>query len=354
MDKLFSNKITFFSFFYSLLIICYHANANVNFENIVKNDSYADKAALVIDTFFTESGGTFFFIILSAFLLYYNLTRKNVKDKLIRRVKTLLVPWLIWNLIGTISSYRSWNKGIIYILSYYLTSRYWEALWFVQMLMLMLLFIPVITWIFKIKHVRELVLVLLFLLSYYNWPFVQEMNVFPSVRFKNEVLRMLAHLPMYCFGAYMGLNWSDSILRESYNSNKKVKIGGALLLILSISLSGTFPGYVLKTLQSVFLWVLFDKNFFRFKIQWWMQISFYTYAIHSFILHWEGKLIKLSGIFAEEFQYSTVSIRFALLWRLSLSGMTFVLVALSAYILIRFAPRVYELLSGGRVPKEDM
>ena len=55
MDKLFSNKITFFSFFYSLLIICYHANANVNFENIVKNDSYADKAALVIDTFFTES-----------------------------------------------------------------------------------------------------------------------------------------------------------------------------------------------------------------------------------------------------------------------------------------------------------
>ena len=37
MDKLFSNKITFFSFFYSLLIICYHANANVNFENIVKN-----------------------------------------------------------------------------------------------------------------------------------------------------------------------------------------------------------------------------------------------------------------------------------------------------------------------------
>ena len=97
-----------------------------------------------------------------------------------------------------------------------------------------------------------------------------------------------------------------------------------------------------------------DKNFFRFKIQWWMQISFYTYAIHSFILHWEGKLIKLSGIFAEEFQYSTVSIRFALLWRLSLSGMTFVLVALSAYILIRFAPRVYELLSGGRVPKEDM
>lgn len=353
MDKLFSRKVTFFSFIYSILIICFHADARVPFKNVIVNERFFDRILFLIDVALTESGGVYFFIILSAFLLYYNLTETNIKDKLLRRVKTLLIPWVIWNTIGTISYYKDWNKGIGHIVTCYLTSRYCEVLWFVQMLIIMLLFLPVIRRIFKIKYLGEVFLVILFLLDYLNWPLLQGLNIFPSDKFKREVFRMLTNVPMYCFGAYMGLNWSEIVLKESYNKIKGIKLVAIILLIVSIAYSNTFIGFVLRMLQSVLIWILVDKKIFNFHLQWWMQISFYTYAIHTFISHWEKRILKLSGLFTKEFESSTVSIGFALAWRLSLSAITFTLVVFSAYILIKYMPKFYETLSGGRVPKKD-
>ncbi|NBJ96865.1 hypothetical protein D5282_05915 [bacterium 1xD8-48] len=355
MDNQFSKKIVFFSFYQSILMICYHANADVHFKNIIKGNEILDKISGIIDRSLSDSKGTFFFVMLSGFLLYYNLTDENMRDKLLRRIKTLIIPWIMWNIIGTISYYHDWNKGITHILICFVTSRYCEALWFVQMLVIMLLFMPVIRKVFSIKYVREVILICLFLIDYLGWPFLQGINIFPSSRFEFEVMRMLTHVPVYCFGAYVGLNWSNAVLKESYNKYKGwVKILAAVLLILPIFVQNTFVQYFWRRYQSVFIWLLLDKNIFTFKYPWWMQISFYTYAIHNFILYWEGKILKLSGLFAEKFDSSTVSINFALIWRMSLSTGAFIATVISAFILMKFTPKFYELLSGGRVPKRNL
>lgn len=192
-------------------------------------------------------------------------------------------------------------------------------------------------------------------MGYFGFPFVQEMNIFPSERFELEIIRALRHVPIYCLGVYLGLNFSQTIISEGYNQKyrKVALLGAAAILLLPYIVHLAPVSYVLGMLKSVALWITLDKKYFTVEPKWWMQISFYTYAIHNFILYWEGKIIKLLGIFAEEFTSSTVSIVFALGWRLALSTGAFLLVVISAKILLSYIPKFYEMLSGGRLPQES-
>ena len=82
----------------------------------------------------------------------------------------------------------------------------------------------------------------------------------------------------------------------------------------------------------------------------YFHLKSFRREIHNFVLHWEGKIIRITGIFAEEFAGAAVSEVYALLWRVSLSGIAFLLIIVSAKILMRFTPGFYKALSGGRLP----
>ena len=351
MDKQFSRKIIFFNFLYSIIILLYHADAGVHFSGIVATGTALDSAAQRINLLLAGSNGTYFFMLLSAFLLYRDLSGDKIKGKLHRRIQTLLIPWLLWNGIGLLS-YHEFDKGFSYLLRYYFTSRFCEQLWFVEALMILLLFIPLFRRLFKIKYVREAVLLAVFVTGYFRFPFLRSADFFPSERFQMEVLRVLEHVPVYCLGAYLGLNFADFVVSEEYNIRHRMLSLAAALLILFVSCAFPycFAGYVSGRLQSVAIWIILSKKYFTFEPAWWMQLSFYTYAIHNFVLHWEGKIIRITGIFAEEFAGAAVSEVFALLWRVSLSGIAFLLIIVSAKILMRFTPGFYKALSGGRLP----
>ncbi len=62
MDKSFSRKITFFNFIYSLIVLMYHANANIHFSNIIVTESLWDTLFYKIDFLFSFSDGTYFFM----------------------------------------------------------------------------------------------------------------------------------------------------------------------------------------------------------------------------------------------------------------------------------------------------
>lgn len=352
MDRSFSRKIVFFNFLYSIIILLYHADAGVHFSNIVPAGTALDSAAQRINLLIAGSNGTYFFMLLSAFLLYRGLSGDTVKDKLQRRIRTLLIPWLLWNGIGLLS-YHEFDKGPFYLLRYYVTSRFCEQLWFVEALMVLLLFIPLFRRIFKIKFLREAVLLAVFVIGYLRFPFLRNADFFPSERFRMEVLRVLEHVPVYCLGAYLGLNQADFVVGESYNSRHRLLSLGAafLLLFVSTAFPYQFISYVAGRLRSVAIWIILSKKFFASEPVWWMQISFYTYAIHNFVLHWEGKIIRFCGLFAAEFDGAAVSETFALLWRVSLSTAAFLLIMISAKILMKFTPGFYAALSGGRLPK---
>lgn len=352
MDKEFSRKIIFMNFLYSIIMVCYHANADVHFSNIIQR-GIGDKIAHLLNQLFTNSNGTYFFMMLSAFLLYRDLTEDNIGSKVRRRIKTLLIPWLIWNLIGMIS-YHDFGKGIGYLLSNFIISRFCGQLWFVEALLFFLLFIPLFRRIFRMKYVSEIVLAIVFVGGYLCVLFLRGADFFPSEISRSEVIRVIAHVPVYCLGTYLGLNHAEFVMSEEYNSSHRIAslAAACIIFILAHVLPNHFIGYTFGTLKCIGVWIIFSKKYFTFEPKWWMQISFYTYAIHNFVLYWEGKIIKMTGLFSSEFSSSTVTEGFALLWRLSLSAIAVILITISAKILIRFTPKFYELLSGGRVPKE--
>ena len=336
-------------------MICYHANAAVQFSNVISSGSVPDQILEGINRIFTGQSGTYFFMLLSAFLLYRDITPDNAVEKVKRRMHTLLIPWLLWNLIGLIS-YHPFGQSIKSIFCNFVMSRYCEQLWFVQALILFLVFIPVFIKVLRIKGVREVVVVLLFGLGYLLYTGVlsiQFLSAFTSEQFCGEISRMLVHLPVYCLGAYLGLNHADYILGEAYNKKcrKAIIIGALAVIIVSYLPMAAFLQVICFMLRSAALWAICSKEMFTFEPKWWMQISFYTYAIHNFIIHFTAEFVRLSGIFEEQYSSGTISIGFALLWRICMTGIAFVLAAVSAIILMKLVPRFYELLSGGRVPR---
>lgn len=110
--SLFSRKITFISFIMALGIVLYHVHMPAYF-GLPPAQSVVDKIcagiSCVIDSL--AGIGVCFFFMCSAFLLYYNLTEENVADKLKRRVISLLIPFILWNLIGLIYKW-DFNIGV--------------------------------------------------------------------------------------------------------------------------------------------------------------------------------------------------------------------------------------------------
>ncbi len=350
LDKQFSRKIVFFNFFYSLVMICYHANAEVHFANVTSSGSLADCVMSGVNQVFTGQSGTYFFMMLSAFLLYRDIAPGKMADKVKRRIKTLLVPWVLWNIIG-LAANHPFRRGVKEIVGSYVMSRFCEQLWFVEALLLFLFLLPVFVRVLRIRIVGELVVAFLFVVAYLGFPGLRMLPVFPSEKAFNEIMRMLVHLPVYSLGAYLGLNWTEAVVQETYRRKYRWSVVVAVLVVVvSYFPVGNFLCHTCFTLRSAALWVICSKSFFTFEPAWWMQLSFYVYAIHNFILYLTGKCIRLSGIFAKQYASQTVSVGFALLWRICMAAAAFGLALCSAVVLIKITPKFYELLSGGRVP----
>lgn len=351
MDKEFSRKIIFFNFFYSLVMICYHANAEVHFANVTLSGSLADCVMSGINQVFTRQAGTYFFMMLSAFLLYRDITPDNMAGKVKRRFKTLLIPWILWNLIG-VAANHPFERSAKEIAGGFVMSRFCEQLWFVEALLLFLILLPVFVRVLRVRVVGELVVVSLFVIGYLGFPGIRLLPVFPSEKAFNEVMRMLVHLPIYSLGAYLGLNWPEAVVKETYRGkyHTAAMAGAVLVVVFSYLPMENFLSNTCFMLRPAALWVICGKSFFMWEPKWWMQLSFYVYAIHNFILYLTGKCVRLSGIFAKQYASQTVSVGFALLWRICMAAVAFGLALLSAAVLMKFMPKFYELLSGGRAP----
>lgn len=350
IDSSLSRKIYYMNFIYSIIMLLHHADADVYFSNILEND-WIDRIAHQINFWFVETDGIYYFMGLSAFLLYRDLSGRNVKDKIKRKIQTLLVPWVVWNVIGMIS-YHDFDQGIVYLLRNFLASRYCPQTRYLVTLMILLLFIPVFRRIFTIKYVREAALIFIYFVGYLGFPFVSKAEFFSSEQLRAEILLMLSHVPVYCLGTYLGLNYAEYIMSERYNDKHRgvSLVAAGVILILPYIFPHNVIGYALGKLQFVAFWIILSKKYFRLEPKWWMQISFYMYVIHNFVLYWEGKIIKLSGIFELAFNSSTVTESFALAWRIMLSVIAIPLIVMSAEILLRFAPKFYRSLSGGKMP----
>lgn len=347
----FHKKVTFVSFLMQLGVVMVHLNTEQYFELHVSG-AFTDLICEWIYQFCFDGGvvSISFFMVCSAFLLYYNLNRENVWEKLRRRFSSLLIPFMIWNVIGmAFCAVYWWNtEGFDIIFSYipfqFVMSRYCAVMWFSEALLFFLLFIPLILWVMKKKVIGEMVLLGAFAGSYLDWVFLGENILHQYIDF--EIYRFLAYVPMYLLGSYLGVRFSKEIISEKYN-RWMIKAGAVLLWILSYALPESFPAYCLTMLRPLYIWVIIDKAWLTFPLKWWMENNFFIYATHYFLI------LAIVPMLCKVYSYVEVTNVFVTIWRFVCFFIITLLCEMAGRLLMKLAPKMYGLCTGGRAPKEQ-
>ena len=143
VNETISRRITNLGFIMTCLIITYHVGTPSNPLNALDDkwntyigNIFNSLASLAISYFFT----------VTAFLLFNNLSMKNFKQKLQKRMYSLLVPYILWQVIIVIKQIfqgKVWN--IKAFIKYTFLFEAWPAdgaLWYVYAVFLLMLISP--------------------------------------------------------------------------------------------------------------------------------------------------------------------------------------------------------------------
>lgn len=337
MSTYLSNKLRAISFLSIVLVVILHSQLLV----YSKGNSFHLQQFLTSEV--TRISVPFFFYI-SGFLLFYNCKTLNYSwycSKLKKRVRSLLVPFLIWSISGfTIvysikfilpSAFNSYQGLEKYQLVDFLQALLWNPvgcyqLWFVRDLFLCVSISPILYG--GLKILKELFLLLFFLLWFFDIQYVISIE---SVLFVT-------------IGAYMALN--HKTLAEKVNSEGSVLLQGILWIVFCVW-DYSCPFYNIihgmgLLLGMSFVWGLYDVVYVR-TLGRFSNCKVYRYTFFIFVFH-EPILTLIKGI----------------LLKLAMSQTGILLIYFSAPILVvgiclicarrlkKYFPLVYRIICGGR------
>lgn len=275
-----------------------------------------------------------YFFVISGFLFFRNFDMKMLAAKYKSRCKSILVPYLVWNILyylffvcitrlplisGLMNSGGETELGIAAFVSYIWDGYY--TLWFLRILIWMIILTPVLYVLLKKRkyYWPELVLLILILISL-DKTFVPH-NVVNAY---------------YIIGAYLGMNFSS--LPDK--TDKRVAAAAAVVFIGLLALGGIFAGNILyNCLFIASSWQALDLFQFRKEVIWWMKCTFFFYCAHDMLLASIKKVILT--VFGK-------TPTMALTAYIASPALTLVILIGAAWILRRFAKPVWKVLSGGR------
>lgn len=277
------------------------------------------------------------FFFLSSFLFFKDFAWDLLVPKWKRRVKTLLLPYLLWNTIYfalfTVLPRLPFFSGLINSVPVPITMsevfqsiflhKYSGFLWFIKSLILLTTCAPVFYIAFSKRWLSETILLGLFVLLFVK-PFA-----FPTVTSLNW-----RFLFFYALGAYTALRYPQVLLNRPPR-NMRILLGCSIPLWLI--LNAFFDSELFSIVMIVCLWYSFDEDTIPQNKA--LSVSFFVYVLHillfSVIKKLQYALLPHSELYML-LSYVTVPI-FALL----------VLIPL-ANVLKRRTPVAYRLLTGGR------
>lgn len=217
-----------------------------------------------------------------------------LKDKLCRRIKSLLIPYLFWNVVYVafmiVMGLLNLTNNIIDIsfqnILVSIINSECSPLWFVRYLLLFVLIAPLTYYIFRNRFVGSFFLIAILLYNYYNYKsglLGTHINVNA-----NNVAMFNYQYAYYALGAYFALNFKSIV--ESVNNAKKWL--GAVSIILLICIYWIY----LKDYGSMasfhlfrFLWIpaiwLSIDNLPAVTTKKWMKFAFFIYCSHMVVVY---------------------------------------------------------------------
>ena len=290
MKKEVSYKITLFNFIFTIAIVSYHFRGNDPFK-INFLDGFDKKIVNVYFAFFNSMGyvAMTFFFLLSSFLFYINLkSYKDVLGKIRKRLKTLFIPYLIWNLIVIIYKIIKGEKvmfSLKSLLFMFFINPINGPTWY-MMALILLMFMSFIIIKLRNKKLLSLVIVVAFIV----FLLFRELRIIrPFFQFNNWwwYENMIKYLPAYIIGAYLGLNYSNLIIEKSYN-RREFNIIGVILIICGFIFATKISFFTIKVISYILIiigsWLIISLKNCCGKYTAFMKSSFFIYVTHGQIL----------------------------------------------------------------------
>ena len=235
----FDKKITVYACIMTVMIVLSHwthfliaANPGTNSRAIaIINSTYEVAGIFAMTSFFMFSG----------FLMYYGI--ENAQDlygKICRRTISLGIPFIFWNIFQIIYEvaymiYKgSFNIGIFsfknLILGFSLTP-YNSPMWYVFALLILMCLSPVFIMLKNQRGIAAYCFVAVFIISLVVSTFWQGQGVvFLWAR------RLLTYVPLYFLGSWMGMHYSDIIVKERYSKGLASPIAAIAFVAVAVYL----------------------------------------------------------------------------------------------------------------------
>lgn len=160
MNSNLSNNIRIASLLCTLMVIFRHSRNLIAFwgtENITNTCSFVENGFSTL----TEVAVPYFFLVSGFFFFRSSYSNKaDYYAMIIKKGKTLLIPYIIWNIIGFVilwlaGSWVNENPASVNSIAAFfeglLLSDYDGPLWYVRNLMMMMALVPIYGWIFQMN-----------------------------------------------------------------------------------------------------------------------------------------------------------------------------------------------------------
>ena len=341
----FSTKITILSFLLSIGVVYQHTVWRYT-ENVLLNSAHSFLFYII------QTCVPFFFVI-SGYLFYRTFNITKIKDKLLSRIRSLLIPYIIWNLIYAVFMITLTTMGFIQnaniersvlgVIFQWINSSF-SPLWFLKYLMIFVIISPIMYFMLKDKILGIITLIILILANiFFYYSGIMETPL--DVNANNVVMLNYQYI-FYAVGAYAALNLKKLIETPS---RKKSYIALGVIVVLFLlyffNVLGTHDVIINHTFRLVYacaLWFLLDL-LPEIKIQGWMKNSFFIYCSHLMLLQCAQAISEIIIWHTGKYEAVLEVAEYILLPQLIV-----IIILLFANVFKRGFPRVWEIITGSR------
>lgn len=282
MEKRISENIKILGFIMTCFIVFYHIgnyesaiaikSIDIHFNNLI-NYIFSTMGYLAMCHFFTVTG----------FLLFYNLDMKNYMPKMKRRVFSLLIPYIIWQIIiMTIDIFQ--NQYTFDITDFLIRTFFlvrWPIdgpLWYVYAIFLLALLSPILLILFKKGKKVAWIITITIIVSLQMIGKVTNPTFISIVNY-GYIPNILLYLPCYLVGAFYGNYYNKETSLESLKYILS-------LILVAFLLEGSFPNFfnstAMKILPLAIIYLMPAVHSLENK--WIYKLTFLIYAIHQPII----------------------------------------------------------------------
>ena len=332
-EKIVRNKITVISFACSIIVIYIHTY-NLEVYDINLNDGGLSALIYFVEEWFKTFNDvavpSFFFI--SGFLFFRTFELSLLKNKYITRIKSVVIPYLVWcsiyylyfvilTNVPIVKNYVNSETIKLSVTNWILSL--WEneycVLWFLKYLIVFIFIAPVIY---------------AFLKNHFGVPVGFLCLVFIIISTLLKIINIPLGLDMYAAGSYIAINHRGL----EYYKNRKVSFA-ALTVALIMFCSQTVTLNCVTMITFIFcVWISLDIINLDIDMPWWLSISFFSYVFHDMILE------MLEKVFLIMFGKKTIC---AIVDYIFMPWICFCIIVIVAFVL-RKNKKIWGVLSGFR------